>query len=112
MSSDYLEFIAEIEIGDNSFSGSITLSDGLSFSSTLQIFDIEDNYFNGTINWNVFNDLYNLEELDLSDNFFSGTIDWNILADLANNGDLTRINLYNNQFAGLLYFYFFLSICP
>ena len=97
----YLNKLEVIDISDNRLKGRLSMSDNLSLPNGLTYFDIDYNDFDGDIEWNIFQNLYNLTELHLNDNAFTGRIDWDIISDLHNNGKLKNINFQNNDFSGI-----------
>ena len=99
-SSDFMPGLYHVNIENNEFTGSITLSDAVSFNSGLQRFTVDENDFNGNVNWKIFDKLYDLEMLQLHGNSLSGSINWTIIGDLHQNGSLSSVNLQNNQFTG------------
>ena len=110
-SNESLPYLYDFEIDYNDFTGSLTLSNGMTLPKNLNDFKIHRNQFSGTIQWNIFKGLYNLEQIEVDHNFFNGTIDWNVIADLVINGNLVEIWFDGNNFEGLLFcsFYFVYS---
>ena len=80
------------------------MSDGLTFPPSLENIDLDHNNLNGTVDWSIFNGMYNLKTLDIDFNQLSGTIDWEIIADLHQNGKLQNIYLWDNDFTGTVDF--------
>ena len=96
-----LRNLKTIDIAGNGFDGGLSMSHSLYLPESLEYFDIDYNNFEGEIDWNIFEHLYNLTELHLNHNEFIGNIDWEIISDIHNNGNLKILILRNNDFSGL-----------
>ena len=103
-SIDHMRNLNYLNIKNNAFTGSIALSDGLSFNSDFYRFHVDQNNFSGEVDWSIFDGLHKLQSLHLHGNALSGTIDWNIMADLGINGVLNQLYLSTNQFIGYVDF--------
>lgn len=74
ISADHLPHLEELYLKDNKFTGSLTLSNGLSFSDDLRYFSVAQNDLSGSVDWEIFANLPALRLLDLGANSFSGQL--------------------------------------
>ena len=85
-----------LSIAGNNFIGSVSMSKpGKTLPQTLEYFELGDNLFNGSVEWNIFSNMTGLWHLDLHQNNFNGPIIMSYLP-----SSLQDIVLDSNSFTG------------
>ena len=97
ISSDYLPKLQEFTLDNNKFSGTLSLSDGSLFSSTITHFTIHANDFTGTVDFDIFSPLTSLYTFDIGRNSFSGSVD---LSTFPVTSSLYKFDVSYNDFNG------------